>query len=90
MYAGRIVEEGPVQTVLTAPLHPYTQGLLNASPTLERRELTPILGTVPQLTELPPGCAFATRCSYRRTECEQRVPEFRYADVTHGARCVLV
>ena len=90
MYAGRIVEEGPVQKVLTAPLHPYTQGLLNASPTLERRNLTPIPGTVPQLTELPPGCAFAPRCSYRRAECDQRVPEFRHADATHGARCVLV
>jgi oligopeptide/dipeptide ABC transporter ATP-binding protein len=90
MYAGRIVEEGPVQQVLTAPLHPYTQGLLNASPTLEPRTLTPIPGTVPRLTELPAGCAFAPRCSYRRTECDQRVPDFRFAGSTHGARCVLV
>jgi len=77
MYTGRIVEEGPVQKVLTSPQHPYTQGLLAASPSLERKALTPIPGTVPQLTELPPGCAFAPRCSFRRAECDRAVPEFR-------------
>jgi oligopeptide/dipeptide ABC transporter ATP-binding protein len=90
MYAGRIVEEGPTEKVLTSPAHPYTQGLLSASPTLERRELTPIPGTVPRLTELPRGCAFAPRCSFRRAECEPAVPEFRKAEQEHKARCVLV
>ncbi len=90
MYAGRIVEEGPVEKVLTSPQHPYTQGLLAASPTLERRILTPIPGTAPQLTELPAGCAFAPRCSFRRAECEQAVPEFRQAEPDHAARCVLL
>jgi oligopeptide/dipeptide ABC transporter ATP-binding protein len=90
MYAGRIVEAGPVRKVLTSPQHPYTQGLLAASPTLECRELTPIPGTVPRLTELPPGCAFAPRCSFRRAECDQAVPEFRMAEPDHGARCVLL
>jgi oligopeptide/dipeptide ABC transporter ATP-binding protein len=90
MYAGRIVEEGPAHRVLTAPRHPYTQGLLAASPALEKKKLTPIPGTVPQLTKLPPGCAFAPRCSFRREECEQGVPEFRLAEAEHGARCVLV
>ncbi len=55
MYAGRIVEQGPAADVLRQPLHPYTQGLLAASPTLERGKLKPILGTVPNLTQLPPG-----------------------------------
>jgi oligopeptide/dipeptide ABC transporter ATP-binding protein len=90
MYAGRIVEEGPVRKVLTAPRHPYTQGLLAASPTLEKRKLTPIPGMVPQLTELPPGCAFAPRCALRRAECDQAVPELRTAEPDHFARCVLV
>ena len=90
MYAGRIVEEGPVLEVLASPQHPYTQGLLAASPTLERRVLTPIPGTVPRLTELPSGCAFAPRCSFRRTECEEAVPEFRPAGPDHAARCVLL
>ena len=90
MYAGRIVEEGPVQKVLSSPRHPYTQGLLAASPTLERRKLAPIPGNVPRLTELPSGCAFAPRCSFRRAECEQVVPEFRQAEPDHAARCVLL
>lgn len=90
MYAGRIVEEGPTGKVLASPRHPYTQGLLAASPTLERRVLTPIPGTVPQLTELPAGCAFAPRCGYRRAECEEGVPELRKVDREHEARCVLI
>ncbi|MGB7438489.1 MAG: ABC transporter ATP-binding protein [Candidatus Acidiferrum sp.] len=89
MYAGRIVEEGPVQSVLESPQHPYTQGLLAASPRLEREVLMPIPGTVPRLTELPPGCAFAPRCSYRRAECDEAVPQFRMPEPGHGARCVL-
>jgi oligopeptide/dipeptide ABC transporter ATP-binding protein len=90
MYAGRIVEEGPVGEVLRAPRHPYTQGLLAASPTLERGKLAPIPGTVPQLTALPPGCAFEPRCAVRVEECVKRVPEMRDAGTEHGARCVLV
>jgi oligopeptide/dipeptide ABC transporter ATP-binding protein len=90
MYAGRIVEQGPVREVLTAPRHPYTQGLLKASPTLERGKLTPIPGNVPQLAALPPGCAFEPRCVLRRPECVQAMPELRAASERHTARCVLV
>jgi oligopeptide/dipeptide ABC transporter ATP-binding protein len=90
MYAGRIIEEGPAREVLAAPRHPYTQGLLRASPTLERGKLSPIPGSVPQLTALPPGCAFEPRCSFRRGECVTAVPELRRADASHTARCVLV
>jgi oligopeptide/dipeptide ABC transporter ATP-binding protein len=90
MYAGRIIEEGPAREVLAAPRHPYTQGLLNASPTIERGKLMPIPGSVPQLTALPPGCAFEPRCSLRRSECTVAVPELRAADAHHTARCVLI
>jgi len=90
MYAGRIIEEGPAEIVLSSPKHPYTQGLLAASPRLERGKLTPIPGSVPQLTALPPGCAFAPRCSYRRADCERAVPEFRAARNGQSARCVLL
>jgi oligopeptide/dipeptide ABC transporter ATP-binding protein len=90
MYAGRIVEQGPAPEVLRAPRHPYTQGLLAASPSLEKRKLTPIPGTVPQLTALPPGCAFEPRCGVRRPECTAAVPELRKAAEGHAARCVLV
>ena len=90
MYAGRIVEQGPTQEVLTAPRHPYTQGLLKASPTLELGKLTPIPGSVPQLTALPPGCAFEPRCPLRRKECVTAVPALRTASSDHAARCVLI
>jgi oligopeptide/dipeptide ABC transporter ATP-binding protein len=90
MYAGRVVEEGPTREVLRAPRHPYTQGLLVASPRLERGKLTPIPGVVPQLTALPPGCAFEPRCAVRRAECAQGVPDLRSATPNHSARCVLV
>jgi oligopeptide/dipeptide ABC transporter ATP-binding protein len=90
MYAGRIVEEGSAREVLRAPRHPYTQGLLAASPTLERGRLTPIPGTVPQLTALPPGCAFEPRCAVRVAECTRGVPELRGASSGHAARCILV
>ncbi len=90
MYAGRIIEEGPTQDVLVSAKHPYTQGLLAASPAILRGQLVPIPGTVPRLTALPPGCAFAPRCKYRRTECEQSVPDFRPAPSNHSARCVLL
>jgi oligopeptide/dipeptide ABC transporter ATP-binding protein len=90
MYAGRIVEEGSAAQVLATPRHPYTQGLLAASPRLERGKLTPIPGSVPQLTALPPGCAFEPRCSLRRSDCSIAVPELRKASAQQAARCVLI
>jgi oligopeptide/dipeptide ABC transporter ATP-binding protein len=90
MYAGRIVEEGSAAQVLATPKHPYTQGLLAASPRLERGKLTPIPGSVPQLTALPPGCAFEPRCPLRRSDCSIAVPELRKASAQQAARCVLI
>jgi peptide/nickel transport system ATP-binding protein len=90
MYAGRIVEEGAVRTIFRAPAHPYTQGLLASIPHGRSGErLVAIDGTVPNLAQLPPGCAFAPRCSHRLAECERVVPpDVRIAD-GHRARCVL-
>jgi peptide/nickel transport system ATP-binding protein len=90
MYAGRIVEEGPVEEVLRAPRHPYTEGLLRAAPRLAREKLMPIPGTVPSLDALPPGCAFAPRCPYRVAECDAAVPQLRAVNKNHEARCILV
>jgi peptide/nickel transport system ATP-binding protein len=90
LYAGRIVEEGPTQDVLRAPRHPYTSGLLRASPQLVRRTLEAIPGAVPALDALPPGCAFAPRCTLRVDACEAAVPELRNAAPDHRARCILV
>ncbi len=90
MYAGRVVEEGAALEVLRAPKHPYTEGLLRASPTLERGGLVAIPGTVPPLSGLPPGCAFEPRCAKRVEECKRAVPEMRAAGEAHEARCILV
>jgi oligopeptide/dipeptide ABC transporter ATP-binding protein len=89
-YAGRIVEEGSAREVLKRPSHPYTAGLLRASPQLVRHKLEPIPGTVPSLTALPPGCAFEPRCPLRIAECAAAVPELRTAGDGHRARCILV
>ena len=93
MYAGRIVEEGPTEEVLRHPRHPYTQGLLGAAPRLTREKLAPIPGTVPALSALPPGCAFAPRCPVHVDECDAAMPELvRVGDPAenHRARCILV
>jgi peptide/nickel transport system ATP-binding protein len=89
-YAGRIVEEGPAREVLERPRHPYTAGLLRASPQLVRHKLEPIPGAVPSLTALPPGCAFEPRCPLRIAECAAAMPELRAAGPEHRARCILV
>jgi oligopeptide/dipeptide ABC transporter ATP-binding protein len=65
MYAGRVVERAPVETIFARPLHPYTQGLLRSMPHLnsQRKHLLPVIpGNVPSLDEMPPGCRFASRC----------------------------
>jgi oligopeptide/dipeptide ABC transporter ATP-binding protein len=90
MYAGRIVEAGPVAEVLRAPRHPYTEGLLRAAPRLAREKLVPIPGTVPALDVLPAGCAFAPRCPHRVPQCDAAVPGLRAVNANHHARCILV
>jgi len=90
MYAGRIVEEGPVLEVLKHPRHPYTEGLLRAAPRLKHEKPSAIPGTVPALDALPKGCAFSPRCLYVREECKVAMPELRRAGENHRARCVLV
>jgi len=77
MYAGRIVEAGSTAEVLNAPLHPYTQGLIDALPSGKRRgePLRPIPGMTPALLDLPPGCAFRERCSRASAACAEDPPE---------------
>jgi peptide/nickel transport system ATP-binding protein len=71
MYAGRIVEEGPVEAVLGAPLHPYTRGLIGSLPSRQRRgaPLTQIPGMPPSPVDRPPGCPFAPRCARADAAC---------------------
>ena len=77
MYAGHIVETGPVDSVLRQPAHPYTRGLLDVVPRLAGHTnlLHGIPGMVPSVGEALPGCPFAPRCSYRKPSCEEQVPE---------------
>jgi oligopeptide/dipeptide ABC transporter ATP-binding protein len=92
MYAGRIVEEGPVAEVLHHPAHPYTKGLLRAAPRLTREKLVPVAGVPPALDTLPPGCAFAPRCPQHIARCDAALPDLIWAngaDAGHRARCIL-
>jgi peptide/nickel transport system ATP-binding protein len=77
MYAGRIVEVGPVQDVVKRPQHPYTEGLMGSIPLVggDVEELTQIPGTMPRLTEIPPGCAFHPRCPHAFERCSRERPE---------------
>jgi peptide/nickel transport system ATP-binding protein len=92
MYAGRIVEEGPVADVLNAPLHPYTQGLMASTVhgQARDRDIDAIPGSPPDLRRLPNGCAFAPRCPHAAAECRADLPEARYPQPDRMARCVRV
>lgn len=88
MYAGRIVENGPVKSVIKHPAHPYTLGLMNSIPTRETKGklLQQIPGMTPSLLNLPQGCAFRPRCSYATQTCFE-VPEPTAATPTQTVRC---
>jgi len=90
MYAGRIVEQGPVRSVYRKPAHPYTQALLAAIPRLGAGSdrLTAIPGQPPSLAELPSGCRFAPRCPHRMAVCDTYPPETEIGD-DHRAACWL-
>ena len=94
MYAGRIVEEGPVEIILQDPLHPYTRGLiicvphLEERPSPERQPLTEIAGMVPALTALGRGCAFAPRCDHAMERCREQAPPL-VGDDEHRVACWL-
>jgi peptide/nickel transport system ATP-binding protein len=77
MYAGRLVELGPVHEVVKAPQHPYTIGLMRAIPTIggARDRLTQIDGSMPRLAAIPPGCAFHPRCVHAFERCRRERPD---------------
>ncbi|MCO5058238.1 MAG: hypothetical protein M9905_10200 [Rhizobiaceae bacterium] len=89
MYAGEVVEIGPVQQIFANPQHPYTQGLLRSMPYLTDRQdrLYVIPGRVPELRAMPSGCRFAARCRNRIPICTQRHPQLVENEPRHALRC---
>jgi peptide/nickel transport system ATP-binding protein len=91
MYAGSVVENGPVTAVLRRPRHPYTQGLLRTIPNdvAQDQPLFSIRGQVPSLLQPPIGCAFAPRCDQAMPECAETVPPQYGLEVDHHVACFL-
>jgi oligopeptide/dipeptide ABC transporter ATP-binding protein len=89
MYAGRIVEQGPVSRIFSQPVHPYTRALLGSIPRMtdSRARLTAIDGQPPDLSSLPPGCAFAPRCPTAVACCRTEAPPETTVDEGRTARC---
>ncbi|TAJ82584.1 ABC transporter ATP-binding protein [Reyranella sp.] len=94
MYAGKVVEEAPVEALFGNPRHPYTQGLIRSIPRVDRaaekkQRLEAIAGTVPSLLDPPPGCRFASRCKYAMEVCTRAMPPLKEVGPGHFVRCVL-
>ncbi|UCG99609.1 MAG: ABC transporter ATP-binding protein [Burkholderiales bacterium] len=87
MYAGRIAEIGPVAEVIHRPQHPYTAGLMGSIPSMEHdaERLVQIDGSMPRLTEIPPGCAFHPRCERAFARCSRERPELMPAGASRAA-----
>jgi oligopeptide/dipeptide ABC transporter ATP-binding protein len=89
MYAGRIIEDGPVRDIFNAPAHPYTEALIGSVPKLEKKveRLYQIEGQPPQLYDLPVGCRFANRCPQVQPRCEEEYPPNFDVNDNHRAAC---
>ncbi len=91
MYAGKIVEMGPVRNIVRKPSHPYTRMLISSLPVLkEKRHLMGIPGLPPPLVNLPIGCSFAPRCPHAFNECLRASPKWYEVGIDHGAACYLL
>ncbi len=92
MYAGRIIESGPVGRIMADPLHPYTAGLLSSTVHGQPRDqdIDAIPGSPPDMRRLPTGCAFAPRCSRRRDGCRTAIPAERFPEPGRMAACIAV
>ena len=90
MYAGKIVERGPMRMLFRNPRHPYTQGLLRAVPRLDhpvKQPLPTIPGSVPNLLHLPSGCRFRSRCAWAQAKCAEEEPPLQEVEGGHTAAC---
>lgn len=91
MYAGKIVERGTLEDIFDHLYHPYTKGLFDSLPDIEKRdeELKPIKGLIPDPTNLPSGCPFHPRCEYATGECSKAEPREKWISGTHSVCCHL-
>ena len=94
MYAGRVIEEAPVDALFANPRHPYTQGLIRSIPRIDtaataKTRLEAIPGVVPSLIDPPPGCRFAPRCRFAMPVCRAEIPPLREVAAGHKVACVL-
>ena len=94
MYAGKVVEEAPVEALFANPRHPYTQGLIRSIPRVDasaagRQRLEQIPGTVPNLLNPPEGCRFAARCGFATDACRAAEPPLRAVGHDHKVACIL-
>ena len=89
MYAGQIVEEGPIEDIFAKPMHPYTQGLIASVPKLgsQVKVLPSIPGSVPDLASMPKGCRFAPRCKYATDKCRAEQPDLMPMEGNRSCRC---
>lgn len=91
MYAGKMAEKGSVYDIFDRPKHPYTKGLLASIPTLDtipKSKLSVIDGMVPGLLDLPAGCRFENRCTYRQDNCTMAPPPIETVDEEHQVSCL--
>lgn len=90
MYAGKIVEKGTLEDIFNNTKHPYTEGLFNSLPNIEKRGemLVPIKGLMPDPTDLPKGCQFHPRCMYAQEACSTKVPKVTKLSDTHYVCCL--
>jgi peptide/nickel transport system ATP-binding protein len=77
MYAGKIVEEGDSSEFFAKPKHPYSQGLLASTPTLQSKQIKGMPGFMPDLASIPPGCSFVPRCPFAMDVCRREEPKLR-------------
>ena len=89
MYAGRIVEQAPVRDIFSHPKHPYTKMLLEAVPKPGRKRLVPIPGNVPNLLNIPTGCAFHPRCPQAMELCSKQIPTLKRISEQSTVACHL-
>jgi peptide/nickel transport system ATP-binding protein len=94
MYAGKVIEEAPVERLFADPKHPYTQGLIRSIPRIDtaatrKARLEAIPGVVPSLLNPPPGCRFAARCKFAMPKCREAIPPLIDVGGGHRVACVL-